>query len=61
MKTSPHVQSRRGKKEDGLFKHEEVHEGIKAPEKILINHPEKYTAKDFVYNQEHGGQLSFAL
>lgn len=48
-------------KEDGLFKHEEVHEGIKAPEKILINHPEKYAAKDFVYNQEHGGQLSFAL
>ena len=48
-------------KEDGLLKHEEVHEGIKAPEKILINHPEKYAAKDFVYNQEHGGQLSFAL
>ena len=48
-------------KEDGLFKHEEVHEGLKSPEKIIISHPEKYTTKNLVYNQERGGQLSFAL
>lgn len=48
-------------KEDGLFQHEEVHEGLKTPEKITVNLPENYGSANAVYNQEYGGQLAFAF